>query len=78
MTNPMQKLSKSAMLTLVYFRRGYQRDPDDFWIDHDPSARSRVPNLLSLRLIERSPHPGSSDLYRITQQGLTVLAEAEG
>ncbi len=79
MTNhPKRKLSKAAILTLAYFRRGYERDPDDFWIDHDPSARTRVPSLLGRGFIERSSFPGSSYLYRITQDGLAALRGSGG
>ena len=73
MTNhPKRTLSKAAIGTLRYFQRGYACDPQGFWLEC-AYAPSCVPSLLGRGFIERSPHPGSSDLYRITLDGLNAL-----
>ena len=70
MTDTRLPIAKHIGATLRYFKRGYDRDPLRFWITEAPFANLRV--LLTAQLIEMQDPP-NSDLYRITEAGLSVL-----
>lgn len=75
LTGRNRSFNKSALHTLGYFRRGYERDPAMFWLADDHTPFRRLVALKADGLLEQPEHP--LDLWRITPAGLALL-DAEG
>jgi hypothetical protein len=66
-------MSKVDTATLIYFRRGHDRDPGQFWLadTNRQNPPLRVIKLANRGLLERASWCG--DLFRITAAGLAAL-----
>lgn len=69
-------LTRSAVSTLRYFRRGHDLNPELFYLVDDRTPRRRINALVRAGYLENCRMPGASDLYRITPTGLSAVAKA--